>query len=215
MTAKAARNSCSNTRVYRLPALPFGPLTLAAVAAQATRARQCTRRMRERERRRPWSRCGTWCPLVAVRLADHRRAWPAPQVSRSRVGRRAACRPARHEPAPTHRCPPTAPDGDARSNRWPYQSVDKVRSKHQRHSILSYSPTQWSICGMPEAVSGVYQRAVTGSRCQAAPRHAFPEELSQRGQYPNCRQSRMTTISLLRWRTETDACRDQVEMPDP
>jgi hypothetical protein len=40
-----------------------------------------------------------------------------------------------------------------------YQSVDKVQSKHQRHSILGYSPTQWSICGMPEAVSGVYQRA--------------------------------------------------------
>src|SRR3954452_11788655 len=55
---------------------------------------------------------------------------------------------------------------------------------------------------------------LAGGRRQAAPRRAFPEELSQRGHHPNRCRSGMTTTSLLRWRTEIDDCRNQVQIPE-
>ena len=55
---------------------------------------------------------------------------------------------------------------------------------------------------------------LAGARRQAAPRRAFPEELSQRGHHPNRCRSGMTTTSLLRWRAEIDDCRDQVQISE-
>jgi hypothetical protein len=44
----------------------------------------------------------------------------------------------------------------------PTTFVDKIQSKHERHSIFGHFPTWWSICGMFEVISGVYQRADNG-----------------------------------------------------
>ncbi len=99
-TAKAARNSRSNTRVS---------LMFAAVAAQAT---------------------GTPSPVVAMGYlvpacrgrsdwarSGYRPAWPAPSRCRgSGSDRRATGRPAPRGLAPTRRCPPIAPDGGVRSS---------------------------------------------------------------------------------------------------
>src|SRR3954468_20209148 len=156
MTAKAARNSRSNTRVS---------LTLAAVAAQAT---------------------GTPSPVVAM-------WYLVPRLPRS-VG----LGPVRSPP---------------RLARTEQVSRIRVAAQHADQDGMNLRQHTDARPLLQMAAQG-RTADLAGGRRQAAPRRAFPQELSQRGHYPNRCRSGMTTTLLLRWRTEIDDCRDQVQISE-